>query len=310
MDIKERLKEFLENNEIRDLWFNKKDIRETSFDDTIRLFKINFGRFDYIYGMENIKDNKPTHYSKPSYCGAIDTTDNKLYILSYNITQIDESIKFSSMKDLNEQLQEMLKQAYEKFAENVVDDLPEDAIYYKIRHTEDEYYFNKNNECSYSLNLHEREINELLTFVENRTEYVNSYIKELEADNNKLTKHIKEVKLQRRLKTKYLKEIETSPQYHYLRLARKIYASIPENAKTVNLFYKLNNDEIIECKFEVSSLNYLPYYTGEESHYSCFSINKQARDKIEEVNGRQYYDIYIKNITKITYKGKTIYENK
>ena len=133
-------------------------------------------------------------------------------------------------------------------------------------------------------------------------------IEELEKEN-KLTTHIKEVKLQRRLKSQNLKEIETSPDYHYLRLARKLNMAIPENAKTVNLFYKLNNDEIIECKYETSALAYIPYGKNETLHFSGFSVNKQARDKIEEVNGRKYDDIYIKNITKITYKGKTLYEN-
>ena len=86
-------------------------------------------------------------------------------------------------------------------------------------------------------------------------------------------------------------------------------ASIPENAKTVNLFYKLDNGEIMECKFEVSGLNYAPYDKGENLHYSYFNLNKQARDKMEQVNGKKYNDVYIRNITKITYKGKTIYEN-
>jgi len=310
MNTKEKLKEFLNNNEIRELWLNRKDFRPTIFDDIIRLIKIPFGRFDYIYGMENIKNNKPTHYSTPTYCGVIDTKDNQLYMLSYNLTQVDEDIKFTSTKTLNEKLNQMLLQAYEKFAESVEDDLEEKAIYYNIKHAEDEYYYNKNSFFEYSIGLEERETNELLTFVENPAEYIEQYIKKLEQDNNKLTKHIKECKLQRRLAKLYLNEIETKPEYHYLRLAKKLNASIPENAKTVNLFYKLDNGEIMECKFEVSGLNYAPYDKGENLHYSYFNINKQARDKMEQINGKKYNDIFIKNITKITYKGKTIYENK
>ena len=30
---------------------------------------------------------------------------------------------------------------------------------------------------------------------------------------------------------------------------------------------------------------------------------------MEEINGKKYNDIYIKNILKVTYKGKTIFEN-
>lgn len=308
MNVQERLKQFIENTEIRDMWYDKKEIRPTGFSDVNRLFKIQFGDFDYIYGMENIRNNKPTDYSKPHFCGAIHRQTNELYTNSYNITDNFENIKYTKFNKLNEKLIEMLKQAYEKFAENVIDDLPDNAIYYRMSDTENAYYTNKLGDFSYSLNLHERDINELLTFEENPTEYIKSYIEDLEKEK-KLTTHIKEVKLQRRLKSQNLKEIETSPDYHYLRLARKLNIAIPENAKTVNLFYKLNNGEIIECKYETSALGYIPYGKNETLHFSGFSVNKQARDKIEEVNGRKYDDIYIKNITKITYKGKTLYEN-
>ena len=91
-------------------------------------------------------------------------------------------------------------------------------------------------------------------------------------------------------------------------MARKLNTSIPENAKTVNLFYKLDNNEIMECKFEVSGLNYPPYDKGENLHFSYFNLDKQARDKLERVNGKKYDNVYIKNIIKATYKGKTIYE--
>ena len=55
MNTKEKLNQFLNNNEIRELWLNRKDFKPTNYDDIIRLFKLNFGRFDYIYGMENIR---------------------------------------------------------------------------------------------------------------------------------------------------------------------------------------------------------------------------------------------------------------
>ena len=309
MNTKEKLNQFLNNNEIRELWLNRKDFKPTNYDDIIRLFKLNFGRFDYIYGMENIKNNKPTHYSNPYFCGVIDTKNNDLYILSYNINQIDTDIKFISKNMLDNKLQEMLTQAYEKFAKDVIDDLPENAIYYNRSHAEDDFYYGKTNEYAYNFNLHERDTNELLTFIENPKEYIDTYIKTLELDGNKLTKYIKECKLQKRLSKQYLSEIETQSEYHYLRLARKLKESIPENAKTVTLFYKLDNDEILECKLETSALNYVPYSKGENIHFSYYSINKQARDKMEEINGKKYNDIYIKNILKVTYKGKTIFEN-
>ena len=308
MNVKEKLKDFLNNNQTRELWLNRKDFKPTNYDDIIRLIKIPFGRFDYIYGMENIRNNKPTHYSNPSFCGIIDTKDNQLYVISYNLTQVDQDIKYTSSSALNEKLKEMLLQAYEKFAETVEDDLTEDAIYYNRRNAEDDYYYNRKNFYQYTLGIGEKEIEELMTFVENPTEYVDLYIKMLELDKNKLTQHIKECKLQRRLANLYYNEIETKPEYHYLRLARKLNASIPENAKTVNLFYKLDNGEIMECKFEVSGLNYTPYDKGENLHFSCFNLDKQARDKLEQANGKKYDNVYIRNIMKATYKGKTIYE--
>ena len=308
MNIIEKFKEFLENNEIRDLWFNKKDVRPTSFDTPIRLFKVNFGRFDYIYGIENIRNDKPTEYGTPFYCGVVDTTDNQLYIPTYNITEYYKDVKYISSKTLNHKLIDMLTQSYEEFAENVVDDLPDDAVYYNKRHAEDDYYYGKKLPRTYSINLHERSVNELMTFVENPAEYVKLNIMLLEQDNNKLTKHIKEKKLQLRLESKFFNEIETLTEYHYLRLAKKIREAIPQNAKTVNLFYKLNNGEICECKYETCGLNYMPYGANETLHFSFYNANKQARDKIEEVNGHSYNDFYIKNIEKITYNGKTLYE--
>ncbi|MBQ4558681.1 MAG: hypothetical protein IJA61_04835 [Clostridia bacterium] len=308
MNVKEKLQDFLNNNQTRELWLNRKDFKPTNYDDIIRLIKIPFGRFDYIYGIENIRNNKPTHYSNPSFCGVIDTKDNQLYVVSYNLTQVDQDIKYTSSSALNEKLKEMLLQAYEKFAETVEDDLTEDAIYYNRRNAEDDYYYNRRNFYQYTLGISEKEIEELITFVENPTEYVDLYIKMLELDKNKLTRHIKECKLQRRLANSYYNDIETKPEYHYLRLARKLNASIPENAETVNLFYKLDNGEIMECKFEVSGLNYAPYDKGENLHFSYFNLDKQARDKLELANGKKYDNVYIRNIIKVTYKGKTIYE--
>lgn len=308
MNVKEKLQDFLNNNQTRELWLNRKDFKPTNYDDIIRLIKIPFGRFDYIYGIENIRNNKPTHYSNPSFCGVIDTKDNQLYVVSYNLTQVDQDIKYTSSSALNEKLKEMLLQAYEKFAETIEDDLTEDAIYYNIRNAEDDYYYNRKNFYQYTLGIGEKEIEELITFVENPTEYVDLYIKMLELDKNKLTRHIKECKLQRRLANSYYNDIETKPEYHYLRLARKLNASIPENAETVNLFYKLDNGEIMECKFEVSGLNYAPYDKGENLHFSYFNLDKQARDKLELANGKKYDNVYIRNIIKVTYKGKTIYE--
>ena len=42
--------------------------------------------------------------------------------------------------------------------------------------------------------------------------------------------------------------------------------------------------------------------------FDHFNLDKQARDKLERVNGKKYDNVYIKNIIKATYKGETIYE--
>ena len=43
-------------------------------------------------------------------------------------------------------------------------------------------------------------------------------------------------------------------------------------------------------------------------HFCSFSLNKDARDRLRHIDGFSRSDIYINNIEKLTYKGKTLYQ--
>ena len=130
----------------------------------------------------------------------------------------------------------------------------------------------------------------------------------LEAKDKTLTTAIKYKKMMQRLENEFIEKIKTLPEYKNLRLAKQINYSVPTDAKTVNLFYKLSNGEIIEGKLATTVFDCKPYHTGENMHFSSYSLNKEARDRIRYIDGYSRNDIYIDNIEKITYKGKTLYQ--
>ena len=43
-------------------------------------------------------------------------------------------------------------------------------------------------------------------------------------------------------------------------------------------------------------------------HFCSYSLNKDARARIKYIDGYNRSDVYINNIEKITYKGKTLYQ--
>ena len=72
----------------------------------------------------------------------------------------------------------------------------------------------------------------------------------------------------------------------------------------------MNNGEILTGKIDANTFSYLPYCINfDDLHYSSYNLEAKAREKLSKINGRCDDDIKIKNIVKITYNGKTIFEN-
>ena len=148
----------------------------------------------------------------------------------------------------------------------------------------------------------------MLDYLTNTTEKVKNII---DRQLDEILQDIKYYKMWNRCTQQKIKEIEdpNNKNYLYLRLAKQIKDSIPEEAKQVNIYYLLNNGEEIKCKYETRGLQSMPYWTNEKTHFGSWYIDSPSRTKITEINGRGEDDIYIKNIVKITYKNKDLYNN-
>lgn len=300
------IKEFLENKSIREMI-----IKKPSYSFNAKIIKVNFDRFDYVYVIDYVDNKRPRHCDKAEFGGIIDTETNKLYFATYYLRNYCEEISYITQTQINDEYNEMLDTAYRNYADTVADDrIPdENEMAGAKSDAENDYYYKRTRETYISYGISKnRDISELIAFVENPKETIKNYIEMLEAKDKTLTNAIKYRKMIDRLQKQFFEEIETSPEYQYLRLAKKIKNSIPEDAKTVNLFYKLSNGEILEGKLCTNVFDYKPYYTGENLHFSSYSLNKDARDKIKLIDGNSRNDIYIINIEKITYKSKTLYQ--
>ncbi len=300
------IKEFLENKNIREMIINK-----PTYSFATKLFKVNFDRFDYVYVIDYIENKKPRRCDKAEFGGIIDTETNKLYFVNYYLRNYCGDIKSISEEEINEQYNEMLRIAYDNFADTVTDDsVPtENEIACAKSDAESDYYYKRkiNKSLSYGISK-SRDISELVKFVEKPKETIKDYIEMLEAKDKTLTNAIKYKKMMQRLENEFIEKIKILPEYKNLRLAKQINYSVPTDAKTVNIFYRLSNGEIIEGKLATTVFDCKPYHTGENMHFSSFSLNKEARDRIKHIDGFSRSDIYINNIEKITYKGKTLYQ--
>ena len=300
------IKEFLENTNIREI-----KIKDNRYKFETKIIKVNFDRFDYIYLIDYVENKRPRNCDKIEFGGIIDNETNKLYFVTYYLRNYLQDITYISQEEINKQYNEMLKTAYENFADTVADDkVPtENELACAKSDAESDYYYKKARDKSISFGISSsRDISELIKFVENPKQTVKDYVEMLEAKDNTLSNAIKYKKMMQRLENEFTEKIETLPEYKTLRLAKQINCSIPEDAKTINIFYRLSNSEILEGKMTATAFDYKPYYTGENMHFSCYSLNKDARDRLKLIDGNSRNDIYINNIEKITYKGKTLYQ--
>lgn len=314
MDKKQIIKEFL--NDSNKSFLEVPDRINGTYK-TI-FYKVRFkNQFDYIYIIDYINET-PNREKKPEFGGVVDIKTNILYFADYSLRRFFnyydgikyvEDLETITEKEISKNINTDIKKVVERMAENIADDMQADEndLHRITEETIFNYYNNKEIGRPYTVCQKDRaEFVDLLKYIANPADMVAEIIN---TNSDKITESVKRCKMMTRKAQEILKEIETDPSYKNLRLAKQIRESIPTDAKSVNLFYKLSNGETITTKYNAQEMNRLPYWSGEKMHFSSWNAEKQARDKIAAVDGRQFDDIYIKNIVKLTYKGKTIWSN-
>lgn len=317
----EIIKDFLFNNEKQSAiineggrWGNYKKL----------FYKLNIQtNFDFVYCCE-LRNDAPRidgEASKNEFCGIINRNTNKLYFARYGLycyfdkyrNPDGEPLQYVKYEDIINAFNNAVIAKYEELAQNVADDMQETPDFQYIKSDAPNiYFYDKANPYHRTPGTsNERTTDELLQYIENPTQAIKNLFAKLEQDtdeNRRPTDAIKYNKLVDRIYKQELQRIETAPEFKELRQAKEIKNSIPEDAKQLTIIYKLSNGETLTGKMLAQALTSQPYGL-KELNYSSYSMDAQSRNELKRVEGCQYDDIYIKNIIKITYKGKTIYAN-
>lgn len=317
----EQIKMFLENNEQRQL-----TIKDSSATNWATLFyKVNFNEFDFIYEL-SIYNGTPNTDSKAEFAGVIKRDTKQLYFARYSLYKIFEvrnaeryttTLNYITDEQLTKDINNDIIKALAKMAETVADDMTPDENDFEIAKGETEqYYFYNDISKLYRKTpgtSTKRTTSELLAYISNPTTYINELLtnKEKSQDpNDRPSQTIKYNKMMDRLQEQIIEKIKTAPEYAKMRQAIQIKNSIPAEANQINVFYLLSNGEVLTGKYDAKELKNRPYWDYcDKEHYSSYNFEKSARDKLKEVDGYDRNDIYLSNIIKLTYKGKTIYSN-
>lgn len=313
---------FLQDKEQKTLKLDDTMNRQTLF------YKVSLNNFDYVYCIKDISNgfiDINSRYDNNNFACIIDTRTNKVYFTTYHIkdffeyydrdtkqTIICDGLKSISKEFVNNEINSKLEKEISIIAKNINKrEIAEEEQNYLREDAEKDYYLNTVNDVTFDcLNVEERNIPLLLEYLQDENAYINKII---EAKKDDILGFIETKKAFCDAIKKYIEEIETSEKYKYLRLAKQIKDSIPENAKQVVLYYKLNNGEVLQGKYSADAFAWMPYMPygandTENLHYSGYSLDAKAREKIKQTQGYDD-DIKVKNILKITYNGKTIFEN-
>lgn len=310
---------YLKDIKQRELQINDRNGWQTLFFKT----QIN-NNFDFVYCIDYIR-NIASIDKKPEYLATIDRKTKAIYFASYSLNRHFETYnpethqhetpneyKTIRIAEVNDKLNEHITKELNKLAEQIENDQePDECNEHTARDRAEQIYYDNNENILNFAYLQQdtahADTSRLLQYIQDPAGKVANIIASSYEDT---VKHIKYTKMMHELTNKYLKEIETSNEYKYFRQATEIKNSIPQDAKQITVFYEMNNGETLTGKYEARDLARMPYYrTGENAHFSGYGLEYQARTKLEDTNGRSDDDIKIKNIIKLTYKGKTIYTN-
>lgn len=318
-EIQKQILDFLKDKNQRQVIINSKNYN-TLF------YKIDFDNLIYIFCSDFMDKNVIDIYNntKNNFAGVINKATGKIYFdrhelyknfefYDYNSQKYVKNEEYEALKgqneeELNEEINEKIKQEILKISKNVnageIDD--EYNEHYK-QTAENFYYFSQVNELDIScLTSKNKNITDLLQYIQNKDKYITDTIQE---NRTKIIENIEYKKAVYSIIEKFLQEIETNEEYKYLRLAKQIKDIIPKNAKQVVLYYKLNNGEVLQGKYEAKAFACIPYCIDnkEDLHYNGYNLDSNARKKINQVQSHDDY-IKVKNILKIAYNGKTLYE--
>lgn len=322
-EIQQQILNFLKDNDKKQV-----TIKQDGYDYETLFYKIGFNDFDYVYCIDYIRDrifDTENKYNNNFAC-IIDKKTNKIYFDRYELyknfefydretqkiikCEEYEALKGQNEKELNEEINAKFAQKINQIAKNIdAIEISEDDIKYQREEAERLYYLGLSFDNDYNfLHKSSRDVVNILKYMQNKNKYIDDLIAK---NKDKLTEQISTKKSYNQAKLKFLQEIETSEEYKYLRLAKQIKNSIPEYAKQVVLYYTLNNGDVLQGKFNAEAFAYMPYCTDnkEDMHYSSYNLDSNARKKINQVQSHDDY-IKVKNILKIAYNGKTIYQQK
>lgn len=251
--------------------------------------------------------------------------DENMYSNYYesSIDKIGKSIKDGVDMYLNKyveenklQLMNIGKEIFDKY-------IATDWNYNNIKNNtiKDYIYGEQNSKISFSINssCYERNIKKLIIkYVQNPIEttknifndYINNEEKiESAYFNNKYNKvsvkeHLGVFLLEKQLRDTLLQELKDNPNNDYKKKHDIIQSIKDLDAQMVTITLK-HNDEIIDFKYPKRILNNLDFY---ESHIP----DLKTRDKVEQLYKGIYGkdDLFIKEIVKIEYKKKVLYEDK
>lgn len=313
-EIKNKIKNFIENPEQ-----NMITIKEDGYNYQKSFIKIDFNDFIFIYKLSYCNPY-PNFREEASLCGIIYKKTYKLYFPTFDLneffrfeTRPEHGLNSISRNEIELQYDNDITKAYIELAKTITEEKkPEEYEIENIKkQTITDYYFDlKDSEKEYMTNI---ELSKLLAYISNPQDAIQKDMAEREKStysSSRPSERIKYLNLKNRIKKEELEKIENSKDYETLRKA-KIIKDICKDKKQVTIYYKTFKDnQIIVGKINTSAFNREPYSEKENLHFASWDLDKQTRDKLENIEDHEHRDIYVKNIIKLEYRGKTIYENK
>ena len=285
---------------------------------TILFYKLNLGIFTYIYYLTF--HDSPEFRDEANLCGVIHNKTNQLYFAGYNIREFFEhnnpsQIKLNniSKEELQSKYYEDINHAYIELAKIITEEkIPEEYEIDDIKHNAIKEYFYEDVERNKTYE-YEVELNKLLEYIKNPQEAIKNEM--LKRENNEYTQsrpseRIKKENLIKRVTRETLNEITNTNKYEPLKLAKQI-KDICKDKKQVTIYYKtIKTNEILIGKLNTEVFKYLPYHLQDDLYFDTYYLDSETRNKIKEIDGYEYNNIYVKNIIKLEYRNKPIYEYK
>lgn len=293
------------------------------------LYKPSYGEFEYGNELHFLgffeKITKKLYGESWELKSEYDAERNSNYYES-PIDKIGENLKKGVDMYLNKYIEEnktllmnIGKRTFDKY-------ISTDANYTDIKNsTINDYIYNRqNSETSFSISsnfLYKRNIKELiLKYVQNPIETVRNLFTEY--INNKedvvclyiddsykyvsVNEYLGVILLKQQFENSLLQELKENPNNEYKKKHDIIQSIKDLDAQMVTITLNHNN-EMIEFKYPKGILETLDFY---KSRISDLKIRDKLEELFKDFSGRKKDEIFIKEIAKIEYKKKVIYEDK